>query len=345
MTRVADLAQYAALRGAFALFHSFPVSANLRTARAVARAYMAISAKHRVRGRRHLRAAFPEATEAWVQQTNLAAFQHLLQLFMVEAMQTPRLINHSSWHRHVSVNAQDGALRRALQLLAQGRPAIFITGHCGSWELLGFVLSLLGLPMVALARPLDNPYLNRWIMGVREARGLRILTKFGASKEAVQILRSGGRVGFIADQDAGMDGVFVPFFGRLASAYKSIALLAMTQEVPIIVGGAFRDAGGFHYRLEVDEVIEPEAWSHATDPLYWLTARYTASLERMVRRHPDQYLWIHRRWKSRPRHEREGVSMPTRLEAKLRELDWLSPSEADAIISRSAAATGECHAA
>ncbi len=333
----AHLAQYAALRGAFSLLHSFPVDANFRTARAVGRFYLSWSAKHRQRGLAHLEAAFEGVSGLDLPEINRRSFEHLMQLFMVEAMQAPRLLQPETWHRHVWINPTCENTRRAVALLRDGRPAIFLTGHCGNWELLGFMLSLLGFPMTALARPLDNPVLNRWIMGVREARGLKILTKFGASEEAIRVLRDGGRLGFIADQDAGVDGIFVPYFGRFASAYKSIALLAMSQEVPVIVGGAFRSRSGLRYQLVVQDIISPQEWVDAEDPLYLITARYTRGIEDMVRRYPEQYLWIHRRWKSRPRHEREGTPAPDRLARKVRSLPWLSQAEADGLLGRSSA--------
>ncbi len=315
------------------------MDANFRTARAVGRWYLRCSAKHRRRGLEHLQAALGGEQGLDLAEINRCSFEHLMQLFMVEAMQAPRLLQPESWHRHVSINPTCEHTQRAVALLKEGRPAIFVTGHCGNWELLGFVLSLLGFPMTALARPLDNPYLNRWVMGVREARGLQVLTKFGASDEAVRVLRDGGRLGFIADQDAGGDGLFVPYFGRFASAYKSIALLAMSQGVPIIVGGAFRTGTGFQYRLVVQDLISPADWADADDPLYLLTARFTRGIEQMVRQYPEQYLWIHRRWKSRPRHERDGLPVPDRFARKVRSLPWLSADEAETLLHRSSSAT------
>lgn len=335
MSRVGQYALYAGLRSAYSLLDLFPVNANLRTAGLVGSAYIRCHQRHRARGLAHLAEAYPEWSTQERERVNRESFQHLIKLFMVEAMQTPGLLEPSTWHRFVDVDHSSPQLQRTVRLLLEGRPAIFVTGHCGSWELLGFVLSLMGFPMTALARSLDNPYLNEWIVGVREARGLRVLDKFGASEEAVSILRRGGRLGFIADQNAGPDGVFVPFFRRFASVYKSIALLAMTQNAPIVVGGAFRTGSNFHYRLCVEDVIEPHEWEGLDDPLYTVTARYTNGIERMVRRWPSQYLWLHRRWKSRPRHERDGTPVPARLEKRVRSLPWFTAAEADRFIAHS----------
>ena len=111
----------------------------------------------------------------------------------------------------------------------------------------------------------------------------------------------GGAVGFIADQNAGHKGMFVDFFGQPASTYKSIGLLAMATESPIVVGYARRISRGLRYELGVERIIYPREWQDQQDPLRWITQEYTAAIERFVRRDPGQYLWIHRRWKSKPR--------------------------------------------
>ncbi|MDY7110292.1 MAG: lysophospholipid acyltransferase family protein, partial [Planctomycetota bacterium] len=198
-----------------------------------------------------------------------------------------------------------------------------------------YALSVIGFPMSALARPLDNPLIDRYLLRIREARGLRVITKWGAMPVVRQSLAGGGRIGFIADQNAGDRGLFVPFFGRLASSYKSIGLLAMDHRVPIVAGHARRLDGRLRYELNCTDIITPEDWEGQPDPLFYVTARYNRAIETMIRAAPEQYLWLHRRWKSRPRHEREGRPMPDRLRAKLRALPWMTPSELDRIVALS----------
>jgi len=109
-------------------------------------------------------------------------------------------------------------------------------------------------------------------------------------------------VGFIADQNAGPKGIFVDFFGRKASAYKSIGLLAMQYEVPVVIGYARRQ-GPFQFSIGVQDVISPADWEKEQDPLRYVTQRYTKAIEDFVRADPAQYLWVHRRWKTRPKGE------------------------------------------
>ena len=120
------------------------------------------------------------------------------------------------------------------------------------------------------------------------------------------MLEKNGIVGFTADQNAGKKGIFVDFFGRKASAYKSIALLAMQFEVPVIIGYARRVGDRFRFRCGAQDIIYPEDWKSQEDPLRYITQRYTRAIEDFIRVEPDQYLWVHRRWKTRPKGEVAG---------------------------------------
>jgi KDO2-lipid IV(A) lauroyltransferase len=237
----------------------------------------------------------------------------------VEVVSTPRIVQRDTWIRHIRMRR----LEEALDLVLSDRPTILVTGHYGNWEVLGYLLAMLGIDLSAIARPIDNPLVNDYLLGVRQRKGLRIITKWGATEEAVEVLGRGGTLGFIGDQNAGSKGMFVPFFSRLASAYKSIGLLALRFNASVVCGYARRVGAGFEFEVGATDIIRPEDWADQPDPLYYLTARYTRAIEQMVREAPEQYLWLHRRWKSRPRHERRGKPMPESLRTKLRSLPWL----------------------
>jgi len=227
------------------------------------------------------------------------SMQQLFMLF-VEVLFTTRLVRIDTFRRYVELTD----FQQVLQLLLKrNQGLIFLTGHYGNWEILGYVLATLGFQTTSVARPLDNPYVNDWLLGVRERKGQRILAKKGATAEIPDILSSGGTVGFIADQNAGSKGVFVDFFGRKASTYKSIALLAMEYEVPVIVGYARRLNDEFKFQIAAQDIIWPDDWKSQDDPLRYITQRYTKAIEDFVREDPGQYLWVHRRWKTRPKGE------------------------------------------
>ena len=335
--RIRHLAEYVPLRALAMAMQCVEPSQNLRTADLIGDVFARWGAARTERARAHIRQAMPELPEAEVDRIARESIRYKFRVFLVDAMSMPRLVNPWSWQEHVELDRFD----EDLQPLVSDDPAILITGHMGNWELLGFTLATVGFPMTALARPLDNPHLYRWVLGLRRARGLRVLTKWGAADRISELVRSDDpadrRIAFIADQNAGDRGLHVPWFGRLASSYKSIGLLAMRHEIPIVVGTAIRThRDRFHYRVELVDRFGPEDWADAPDPLFYITARFNRGLESIVRRHPEQYLWIHRRWKSRPAWERKGREMPASVRRKLEDLPWMDQPTMDRLL-----ATGE----
>ena len=278
-----------------------------------------LDGKHRRRALRNIMRSFPGMSGERGARIAEQSLQHFLQLG-VEVMFTTRLIHLDTWSRYICLHD----LSEALEVMLSDRPKIMVTGHYGNWELLGYTLATLGLDMDALARPIDNPLVNRWLTDVRQKRGMRLITKWGATEQMVGIMEDHGTLAFIADQNAGEKDLFVPFFGRLASTYKSIGLLAMRFNAPVVCGYARRLGPGFAYEIGTTDVIYPEDWHAQPDPLYYLTARYMRAIEAMVRLDPAQYLWVHRRWKTRPRHERLDRPMPAALRRQLAVLPWMT---------------------
>ena len=119
----------------------------------------------------------------------------------------------------------------------------------------------------------------------------------------LEVLKNGETLCFIADQNAGKKGMFVDFFHRKASTYKSIGLLAIEYNLPIVVGYCRRIDDQYRFKLGVQRIIRPGDWEEQENPLRWITAEYTRAIEEFVRDDPEQYWWVHRRWKTRPRGE------------------------------------------
>ena len=159
-------------------------------------------------------------------------------------------------------------------------------------------------PGAIIARRLDNPYLDRFLAQFRRKTGLKLLDKTIDYPQILAMLAQGEGLGMAGDQDAGPRGLFVDFFGRPASTFKSIALLALEYRAPILVIGAARVGQPMQYRIYFEDVIQPEEYANQPDATRAITQRYTDALERMVRRHPEQYFWLHRRWKHQPRTKR-----------------------------------------
>jgi KDO2-lipid IV(A) lauroyltransferase len=301
---IADYLVYVGVRSLAAVFLCFPINANLRTARLFGRIWFHLIPRHRRRAEQHLRDSFGSTMSArQIRQAALRSMQQMVMMAM-EVMFAPRLISEWTWARYVRV----GDMSKGLPYLLQRKPAIMVTGHYGNWELLGYMLAAVGLELVAVMRPLDNPHLNDYLVRTLEKAGLDLLYKKGMTRSADDVLESNKILCFIADQDAGRKGLFVDFFGRKASTYKSIGLLAIRHKVPIAVGYARRLGPDFEYEIHVNRVIWPHEWRDREDELEWITQEYTRAIEQFVREDPDQYLWIHRRWKHRPpeRNRKDG---------------------------------------
>ncbi len=320
MTIAIELTQYAAARTVAALLSPFDSDQNLETARMVGRLYARCSKRRLARARAGIARALPLLDERTQRLLIESSLGHMFGLFMVDAFAMPRTVGHENWHERVNMEHAGLAMKHVMS----DKPCIFVTGHIGNWEILGYALALVGFKITALARPLDNRFLNEWLLGVRQKTGMKILTKWGAMDEIQKVIESGGKVAFIADQNAGNDGLFVPYFSRMASTYKSIPLLAMRYQLPVVCGYARRVNDSFRYEVRVNDVIEPADWANAEDPMLYIGARFNRALEFMVRQSPEQYLWVHRRWNSRPKYEREGNPMPERVAAKLAALPWMN---------------------
>jgi KDO2-lipid IV(A) lauroyltransferase len=314
--------QYLALRFFGGLLPCADSAANLDTAGSLGSLYFRLSRRHRKRAIDNIAASLPELTPREAEDLAEASVRSLMAMVLVDSLVMPRRITPSGWSDWVELGEMSGAV----ELLLSEEPAILVTAHQGNFELLGFTLSMLGIPISALARPLDNPMLDRWLTDQRCRHGLEIIPKRGASPAVVDAIERRRKIAFIADQDAGPDGVFVPFFGRLASAYKSIALMAVRYRLPLVAGFARRTAEDFRYEIRCVDRLDPHQWDAQDDPIYFVTAWYTRAIEQMVRIAPEQYWWLHRRWKSRPVFERRGEAMPPRLVAKLESLPWMTPS-------------------
>ncbi len=278
--------------------------------------------------------ALPDTSHDRAQTLVHQSYEHLFRLG-VELGYIHRLLSDDAWINHVEFGPLEGSLEAVLD----GRPSLMLTGHCGNWEVLCTTMALMGFPMRALYRPLDMKPLDAWVRRTRARRGVVLLDKFGASRELPALVESGVPIGVVADQNAGDKGLFVPFFGRLTSTYKTIGLLAIRHNANVVCSYAKRLPAtreqGFRYRMEVTDVIRPADWVDQPDPLFYLTARYRRAIEKMIIAAPEQYLWMHRIWKSRPRHERLGRPVPDALRTKLQSLPWMGVDEVDDICAQS----------
>jgi KDO2-lipid IV(A) lauroyltransferase len=185
---------------------------------------------------------------------------------------------------------------------AQGKGVLVFSGHFGNWELTAMTQGYLGLPLCLVARPLDNPDLERLLARLRERSGNRIIHKRNAVREMLRAVREKKGVAIVIDQDARSDGVFVPFFGRLASTTPTLALLALRTGAVVIPSFSVPLDKG-RYRVVYEPPVEVPSSGDRDRDVLELTATCTAIIEKWVRRYPEQWLWMHRRWKTTPEGE------------------------------------------
>ena len=294
-----DYLAYIALRIALFILYRFPVETNLRFARFLGRQMWARYHRGRKRALDNLRASFPDKDQSWLEETGRRSFESIVMLVM-DVLFTPRLVKRENWEKYSTYKN----IEQIKWLMQGGQGLLLITGHYGNFELMGYLLGVFGFNIYSIARPLDNRFINNYLYGIREKKGQKIIDKKGASEQMQQLAEDNATLCFIADQDAGKKGLFVDFFGRKASTYKSIALLAMSYNMPIGIASCRRIDDRFFFHIEIDRMIMPDEWKDKDDPITWLTAEYTKAIEDFVRLDPNQYWWLHRRWKTRPKEER-----------------------------------------
>jgi len=186
------------------------------------------------------------------------------------------------------------------------RGALIATGHLGNWEMLVFGFAALHEPISYLARPLDNPRIEALTLRIRTRFGNRPINKTNSAMQAVKILREGGILGALADVNAHpKEGVFVPFFGVSACTTSGPALMAIRSGALIYPAFCIWDSKKKRYRFVRGAVVEVSQTGDRKKDILETTAAYTAEVEKLVRAYPDQWLWIHKRWKTRPSGEKE----------------------------------------
>lgn len=279
---------------------ALPRTAAIRFAQAVG----ALARTLRPRLSRHaevnLRLAFPDLDERERERIVRGVFSNLGRL-LGEISQFPRFNRDNI----SSIVVYEG-LANFLAARDEGRGVILLTGHIGAWELSVFAHSLNGHPMSFLKRNVDNPLVERLAESYRLRHGNRSIDKRGSVREILKTLKAGGVVGILADLNATREeGVFVDFFGTPASTTAGVATLALRTGAVVLPGYIVWDDKTKIHRLHFEKPLETISTGNQKEDVIANTQRYTKALEDIIRRYPDQWLWIHRRWKTRPEGEQE----------------------------------------
>jgi KDO2-lipid IV(A) lauroyltransferase len=295
-SKSADYLVYLLVRIVVCVLQALSHSTARTVAAALAWLLYRVDRRHRLVADDNLRQAFPGR---WTDPERDAlvrdVYRHFCHL-LIDIIHTPRRLNPCNWRQYVE--ASDMPL--LVDCLLSGRPLLLVTGHFGNWEIGGYGLGLLGFRSHAIARPLDNPYMDDFLRRFREDTGQGIIAKDGEFHKIIAVLASNGILATLGDQDAGQRGLFVDFFGRPASTHKAVALLALEHRVPMLVFGIRKLGEPMRYRIVIEDHILPEEYDGRPNAVREMTERFTAALERIVRQAPEQYFWLHRRWKHQP---------------------------------------------
>jgi KDO2-lipid IV(A) lauroyltransferase len=293
-----DYLAYLAVRSVVAFAQMLSIEQSYALAQFLGWVIYKVDSRHRQVGIDNLTQAFGDQfTETERDQIVRGVYRHFCMMLM-EILHSPRKLHLENWRGSIELAGLAPVMDH---LITGSRPLIVLTGHYGNWELAGYLFGMFGVPTVAVARTLDNPYLERYLRAFRERTGQSLIPKTGGFDQMVEVLQNNRALTFLADQDAGQRGLFVDFFGQPASTHKAIALLAIEHQAPVAVGVARRIGPGFRYEIRCEDVIDPAELSGTADDVRILTQRFTSALERLIRQDPTQYLWLHRRWKHQPR--------------------------------------------
>jgi KDO2-lipid IV(A) lauroyltransferase len=295
---IKGLAEYTLALIVIRLFRAMPRSLAHRAAQSLAWLAFHLASRQRRAGMRNLQLAFPSLTDEERSHILRGTFENLARL-LVEFTHLPEL-NKNNVSRHV---VHDG-LENYLEALRRGRGVIFMTAHFGAWELSSFAHAVYGYPLKFLVRPIDNPRVEELISSYRTASGNEPIQRRSAARDVLKALRRNEAVGILFDQNTTRsEGVFAEFFGIPAATTPSIALFALRTGAAVVPGFLIWDDTLQKHRLRLDPPVDLMNTGDVERDVLENTRRFNAILESYIRKYPDQWLWIHRRWKTRPEGE------------------------------------------
>jgi KDO2-lipid IV(A) lauroyltransferase len=292
--------EYVALRAFAGLVSLLPLRVAYFVADRVGDAVHLFDRRHRIVARTNLRERFRDAdgrplSESEVRRIARGSFRHLVRC-AVEILRLPR----EAKRRGLAQIAHVSGRERLSAALAPGKGVILATAHMGNWEVMGAMCQEFGVPFTTVYRPLDNPLLDAWVRRTRGDVGQTMIPKHGATRPLLKTLRAGGMIVLLVDQDSRGHGVFAPFFGAPASTIPTPAELALRTGATILTGASVRVGPGFRYEAEFEPPVDVrDTGDHAAD-LVRVTTEINARIEGVIRRAPEQWLWSHRRWKTKP---------------------------------------------
>ena len=243
----------------------------------------------------NLRGVEPGLSEAECCQMSRQMWYHLF-LMGCEIAWAPRKLHDTNWRRYVHIRD----IVTMNRCLIDYRPLVAVSGHFGNFEMGGYVTGLLGHPSHTIARKMDNPHLDRFINTFRGRNGQFILPKDGSATMVQDVLDHGGILTLLGDQHAGTKGCWVDFMGRPASCHKAVALFTLSGQAPMMVSYCIHTDQPLHFEVGCTGVADPLTMEPELKSVRRLTQWYNDRLADAIDLAPEQFWWVHRRWKAKP---------------------------------------------
>jgi Kdo2-lipid IVA lauroyltransferase/acyltransferase len=293
-----DNLQYFGARAILSLFGALPRGASIAIASTLARIVLGRLRPLRHTAERNVMLAFPGLSTAERDTIVRRSFESSGRQ-LAEFSRFPRADAGEMWRLIEGAPGSAEALEAAR---ARGKGILFVTAHLGAWELLVFAYSARFEPIHYMQRPMENSRIDELVRVIRSRFGNQALDKNKVGLSALRLLRSGKTLGVLADLNSlPQEGVFTPFFGHLACTTAGVAALALPTDATVLPVFAPWDEKRQRYRLHCGPALELVRTGDYARDLELNTARVAAMLETVIRRYPDQWLWIHDRWRARPR--------------------------------------------
>lgn len=290
--------QYGLARILLGLFGALPRGAGYRAGNVAARLAYILARRQRDVGLRNLTMALPELSDSERQRLVRGVFENLGRL-LVEVSHFPDLTPHN-----ISNLVEYEGLEHYFEAQNRGRGTIFLTLHMGAWELSPLAHALYGHPLTFLTRPIDNPLVDELVTRYRTLGGNQVIQRSRAMREILRALRNNAAVGFLIDQNTTRsEGVFADFFGIPASTTAGVATIALRTSAAVLPAFMRWDRTRKKHVLHFDPLIRVVDTGNREADIVTNTRCFNQVLEQFVRQAPDQWLWIHKRWKTRPEGE------------------------------------------
>ena len=243
----------------------------------------------------NLTSVYPDMTPAEVRETTRKMWLHLI-MMGIEVVHAPRRIHDTNYLEYVSLPDQSLMTR----YLIDYRPMVAVTGHFGNFEMAGYLTGLLGMPSYTVARKLDNEFLHEYINAFRATHGQFIFPKNGSAHKVQEVMEGGAILAILGDQHAGTKGCWIDFLGRPAACHKAVALFTLSGNAPMVVSYCKRLQKPLHFEVGCTGVADPLEMDDTLRDTKKLTQWYNDRMGDAIHRDPDQYWWVHRRWKEKP---------------------------------------------